>query len=139
MAVEVAQSFIKNAHFVVVGASSNRQKFGNRILRWYQSNDLPVTPINPKESTIEGLETLKSIEEVADPAHTSLSIITPPSVTLNVLRDAKRLGFKSIWIQPGAEDKSVVDFINEEKDLEVIHSGPCLLVKGPILLTKSRI
>ncbi|RCH86891.1 hypothetical protein CU098_005088 [Rhizopus stolonifer] len=135
----IAQNFIKNTQFIVVGASSNRQKFGNRILRWYQLNDLQVTPINPKENVIEGLPTLKSIEQVADPANTSISIITPPSVTLNVLQEAKRLGFKSIWIQPGAEDSHVVEYVEKENDLQVIHSGPCLLVKGPSLLVKSRI
>lgn len=92
-----------------------------------------------KENVIEGLPTLKSIEQVADPANTSISIITPPSVTLNVLQEAKRLGFKSIWIQPGAEDSHVVEYVEKENDLQVIHSGPCLLVKGPSLLVKSRI
>lgn len=34
MSNAIAQRFINNPYFIVVGASSNRQKFGNRILRW---------------------------------------------------------------------------------------------------------
>jgi predicted CoA-binding protein len=33
----VAQQFIKSPYFAVVGASANREKFGNRVLRWYGS------------------------------------------------------------------------------------------------------
>lgn len=28
------QQFIKSSYFAVVGASTNREKFGNRVLRW---------------------------------------------------------------------------------------------------------
>lgn len=31
----ISQAFIKAPHFAVVGASVNREKFGNRILRWF--------------------------------------------------------------------------------------------------------
>lgn len=31
----ISQAFIKAPHFAVVGASVNREKFGNRVLRWF--------------------------------------------------------------------------------------------------------
>jgi hypothetical protein len=31
----LSQTFIRSPQFAVVGASTNRSKFGNRILRWY--------------------------------------------------------------------------------------------------------
>jgi len=34
----------------------------------------------------------------------SLSIVTPPRVTLATLREAKTLGIKRVWMQPGAWD-----------------------------------
>ncbi|KAL4207645.1 hypothetical protein CU097_001146, partial [Rhizopus azygosporus] len=134
MSNSIAQQFIKNPHFVVVGASPDRQKFGNRILRWYQANGLDVTPIHPKESMIEGLNALNSIHQVTVPQQTSISIVTPPKVTLQVLQDAKQLGFKYIWIQPGAEDNAVKGYVAQNSDLKVILGGPCLLVDGPSLL-----
>jgi predicted CoA-binding protein len=63
-----------------------------------------------------------------------LSIITPPAVTLRVLEDAKSLGFKNIWIQPGGEDQKVREFANENTDIDIILGGPCILVDGPSLL-----
>ncbi|KAI8979918.1 CoA-binding protein [Pilobolus umbonatus] len=127
------QQFIQSPYFAVVGASSARNKFGNRILRWYQVNKLNVIPVNPKEAVIETIPTVSSIEELLHPQRTALSIITPPKVTLQVLQTAKRLGIKHIWIQPGAEDIEVLKYA-QEAGLNVIAGGPCLLVDGPSLL-----
>ncbi|KAL0082997.1 CoA-binding protein [Phycomyces blakesleeanus] len=131
--MSTVQRFIQCNQFAVVGASPSRSKFGNRILRWYQSNHLPVIPVNPKENSIETLDTIASIDELADPKHTGLSIITPPKVTLEILKKAKALGIENIWIQPGAEDAEVLNYCSQA-NLDVIAGGPCLLVQGPALL-----
>lgn len=39
--------------------------------------------------------TVKSLSDLPDPKETSVSIITPPPVTLKVLEEAKKLGSKS--------------------------------------------
>ncbi len=38
----------------VIGASSDRRKFGNRALRAFQRQGYTVVPINPNEAIIEG-------------------------------------------------------------------------------------
>ncbi|KAI7874572.1 NAD(P)-binding protein [Lichtheimia hyalospora FSU 10163] len=135
MNVNTAQRFIKSTHFAVVGASTDRSKYGNRVLRWYQDFGLPVTPINHKEKEVEGLVAIDSIDELKDPKETALSIITPPKVTLQVLKRAKELGISKLWLQPGAEDKAVLDYA-QEAGLDIIAGGPCILVSGPSLLTQ---
>ncbi|KAG2195216.1 hypothetical protein INT46_010783 [Mucor plumbeus] len=140
MTSNLSKQFFKSQYFAVVGASSSRTKFGNRVLRWYQSNGLDVTPIHPKESKIEELATKASIDQLPFPIKTSISIITPPSVTLGVLKEAKNLGMKEVWIQPGAEDQKVIDFAKEnESEMNIILGGPCILVKGSALLQESRL
>ena len=39
----------------VIGASSNRQKFGNRAVRAFVRQGYTVIPINPHEREVEGL------------------------------------------------------------------------------------
>lgn len=64
-----------------------------------------------------------------------MSIITPPKVTLKVLENAKKIGIQNVWIQPGAEDEAVIQFVNNNKSsINVIFGGPCILVDGPSLL-----
>lgn len=64
-----------------------------------------------------------------------MSIITPPKVTLQVLKRAKELGISKLWLQPGAEDKAVLDYARDA-GLDIIAGGPCILVSGPSLLTQ---
>ncbi|KAI5475830.1 hypothetical protein MNV49_000794 [Pseudohyphozyma bogoriensis] len=137
----MASIFFTAKHYAVVGASTDPAKFGNRVLRWYQSH-LPeqVTPINPKEKTIEGLDVLSSIKLLPDPTTTSISVITPPAVTLGVVKEALDLGINAIWLQPGSEDTAVKRFVavQEGAQQKVILGGPCILVLGAGLLDEEK-
>ncbi|KAI5920602.1 CoA binding domain-containing protein [Camillea tinctor] len=139
------KAFFSSPHFAVVGASSNPAKFGHKVLSWYTSHSLPVTPINPTTPSIstpsspEPLATLPSLSALPDPAHTSVSIITPPPATLEVLREAKRLGVPAVWLQPGTWDDEVLLYARGQGGYggEVVagdggagHAGWCVLVDG---------
>ena len=39
----------------VIGASTNRAKYGNRAVRAFRQRGYTVWPVNPHETTIEGL------------------------------------------------------------------------------------
>ncbi|PVG02430.1 NAD(P)-binding protein [Serendipita vermifera] len=134
----VQKLFISSPRFAVLGASVDRAKYGNKVLRWYQAHNLPVVPINSKVDEIEGVRTVASLEELESPMTTALSIITPPAITLNALRQVKDLGIPYVWIQPGAADSTVSDYIqNNGLGERVVHSGPCILVLGESLLANA--
>ncbi|KAH7017264.1 CoA binding domain-containing protein [Ilyonectria destructans] len=136
------RKFFASSAFAVVGASSNPAKFGHRVFTWYLVHDLPVTPINPVSATISALEedhpTVPDVTALPNPKQTSLSVITPPSTTLKVLQEAKKLGIPSIWLQPGSFDNEVMEFANEKGAFEAVvageggrgHEGWCVLVDG---------
>jgi len=118
--------FLSAEAFGVAGASSNRAKYGNKVLRCYQQHSRPVIPINPRAETIEGLLCVASVADL--PAEvTSLSIITPPTITEQVVEQAITRGIKNIWIQPGAESPHAVARC-EEAGINLIADGSCLLV-----------
>ncbi|KAF9267901.1 NAD(P)-binding protein [Marasmius fiardii PR-910] len=132
------QNFFKQKNFAVVGASKDQKKYGTKVLQWYKARDLDVTPIHPVQAELEGIKTLKNVGELSAPTETSISIITPAVITLQILEKAKELSVPSIWLQPGAEDASVIDFINNNdlKD-KVIYGGPCILIEGDSLRARS--
>ena len=45
----------------VVGASSDRRKFGNRALRAFRQQGYTVVPINPHETEVEGVRAYASV------------------------------------------------------------------------------
>ncbi|KAJ2961951.1 hypothetical protein NQZ79_g2833 [Umbelopsis isabellina] len=130
----IAREFLlDNKHFAVAGASTNRSKVGNQVLRWYQNNNLQVTPINPREPNVEGLTSITSVSELPDPKNTGLSIITPPSITLKTLQDAHAAGIKYVWLQPGTDDQEVLEYA-KNAGFKFVSGGPCILQIGTGLL-----
>ncbi|KAI9338693.1 CoA-binding protein [Zopfochytrium polystomum] len=132
--MNATSSFFQSQRFAVAGASADVSKFGYKVLRWYADRGLDVTPINPKTPAIDGITCTTSLRSLPEPTRTSLSVVTPPAVTLNVLKEAKELGIPAVWLQPGAENQAVMEWIGNEASAEsgmtVIAGGPCVLVLG---------
>jgi len=120
------ETFFASAAFGVAGASTNPDKFGNKVLRCYLQNGRKVVPINSNEPEIEGVPCVASISELP-PEVESISIITPPAVTAKLVPLAIEKGIKNIWMQPGAEHPDAVALCLEQ-GINVIADGSCLLV-----------
>ncbi|KAG8934537.1 hypothetical protein FRC03_010464 [Tulasnella sp. 419] len=137
----IQKSFFSSAQFAVVGGSKDESKIGTKLLRWYQAHKQPVTPLHPKEDAIADIKTVRQVSELPFPESTSLSIVTPPKVTLGVLKDAVAAKVPFVWIQPGAEDEAVVEYIKNTEGLsdKVVYGGPCVLVSGEELLEQARL
>jgi predicted CoA-binding protein len=123
---EEIDEFLQAEAFGVVGASSDRSKYGNRVLRCYQMHGLKAVPVNPRETEIEGAACVPSVLDLADEV-TSISVITPPAVTERVVEQAAAKGIRNIWMQPGAESRQAVDYCRTH-GINVIADGSCILV-----------
>lgn len=120
------ETFLQSPAFGVAGASTNRDKYGNKVLRCYQQNKHKVVPINPRAEVIEGVPCVPSVADLPGDVK-SLSIITPPKITERLIPEAAAKAIENIWMQPGAESAEAVR-LAEEKGLNVIADGSCLLV-----------
>lgn len=120
------QSFLASGPFAVVGASIDRSKYGNKVLRCYQQHGQEVYPINARASEVEGLKAYPSLAALPVKVQ-AISVITPPAVTEQVVRDAAAAGVTHIWMQPGAESDTAIATA-EALGMSVIAGGPCLLV-----------
>ncbi|HWQ08026.1 MAG TPA: CoA-binding protein [Holophaga sp.] len=123
---ELIQDFMARGPYAVVGATSNRDKYGNLVLRAYQQQGLEVYPINPRADEIEGLKAYPSLQALPVKVR-GVSIITPPAITEQVVEEAAKAGAEFVWMQPGAESPEAVRKA-EALGLKVIASGPCYLV-----------
>ncbi len=118
--------FLSGQRFAVAGASTDRSKYGNRVLRAYLDAGLEVIPVNPKESEVEGLPCVARIAELPDGVH-GLSIVTPPQVGVALVEAAAARGIRRVWFQPGAESPNALARARE-LGLAVIAGGPCVIV-----------
>ena len=120
------EHFLGGSPFAVVGASTNRVKYGNKVLRAYLQASLIAIPVHPSATHIEGLQAFPCLSSIPNSIH-GISIITPPNVTEKIVVEAAACGIKNIWIQPGAESESA-KATALKNDMNLIAGGPCILV-----------
>lgn len=120
------ERFLDGSPHAVVGASQDRSKYGNKVLRAYQQTSRPVYPVNPRANLIEGLTAYPDLTALPETVH-GISVIVPPVVALAVIDQAANLGIRHIWLQPGSEDDAVLARA-QALGLELIAQGPCILV-----------
>lgn len=120
------EEFLQSPEFAVIGASSNRNKYGNKVLRCYIQHQMKVYPVHPSEDEVEGLTVFSSVMELPNEVK-SISIITPPQITEEVVNEAIKRGIQNIWMQPGAESQQAIQNCLDHQ-INVIAKGPCILV-----------
>ncbi len=91
----------------VIGASSDRRKFGNRAVRAFRRQGYTVVPINPHEAEIEGLKAYRSVLDVPG-AIDMATLYVPPEIGEQVVEELARKSIPEVWLNPGAESDAVV-------------------------------
>ena len=91
----------------VVGASSNRHKFGNKALRAFRAEGYTVLAINPNEAEVEGLKTYPSVLDVPH-AIDMATVYVPPEIGITLLPQFAQKGIPEIWMNPGAESDEIL-------------------------------
>jgi predicted CoA-binding protein len=109
---------------------------------WYLAHDLQVTPVNPGSPTVnvggKDYPAIKNLSALAAPKETAVSIITHPAITIDILKEAQKIGIPAIWLQPGTWDDDVLQVANADGAFESVVYGPggrgsegwCVLVDG---------
>ncbi|OQE31982.1 hypothetical protein PENSTE_c001G09218 [Penicillium steckii] len=148
--MEAVKRFFSSPRFAVAGASNDSRKFGYKsitptvhttyFLAWYHQHSLPVTPLNPRAAQISlpsrTYDTVPSPSGLSSPAQTSLSVVTPPPVTLALLQEAHSVGIPAVWLQPGTFDDAVLEFAHAHFEAVIAGDGGqggegwCVLVDG---------
>ncbi|KAG6831718.1 hypothetical protein H0H87_004269 [Tephrocybe sp. NHM501043] len=137
LSVNKQEKFFASSQFAVIGASSDPSGLASQVLGWYRDKHMDVIPVHPREKRLDGLSAIPSISKLPSPSTTALTISATPHVTLSLLKQARELSIPSIWIQPGASDQNVVDYIEANNLSEkVIWGGPCILQEGDNLISR---
>jgi hypothetical protein len=112
--------------FAVVGASTNREKYGNIAYRSLKSHGKTVYPVNPRASEIEGDPCYPSITQLPEVPHVVVSVV-PSKLTEALVDEAAHVGVTHIWMQPGAESAEAIRKAHNA-GIHVVAQGPCIMV-----------
>ncbi len=92
----------------IIGASANRQKYGNKAVRSYQQAGWRVYPVNPHHDTIEGLPSFKSVLDIKG-AVDRVSMYVPPKIGLNIINEVALKKPSELYLNPGSESNELIE------------------------------
>jgi predicted CoA-binding protein len=92
----------------IIGASSNRGKYGNKALRAFERQGFRVLAINPNEREVEGHRTYASVLDVAETIDLA-TVYVPPHIGVRVIEDLAKKGIAEVWLNPGADGPEVIE------------------------------
>jgi uncharacterized protein len=92
----------------VIGASNARAKYGNRAVRAYLRQGWTVYPVNPHESSVEGLAVFAKVTDIPG-AVDRAALYVPPEIGETLLDDIKAKGIRELFVNPGAESDLLLE------------------------------
>lgn len=92
----------------VVGASTDRAKFGNKALRAYVRQGYQVFPVHRDAGEIEGLKAYSDLRDVPVRPLDRIAFYVPPSVGVTLLPAVSEVGCGELWVNPGAESDELL-------------------------------
>ena len=92
----------------VIGASTQRRKFGNKAVRAYRQRGWQVFPIHPTATEIEGIPAYRTVRDVPVARLDRASLYLPPAVGRTAIEDLAGMDCGEVWLNPGADSPEVV-------------------------------
>ena len=117
----------ENTVIALIGASNDKQKYGNKIYCDLRSKGYNVVPINPKEKLIEGDKAYASIEEMESLPDIA-NFVVPPPVAMKITPHISELGIKHLWFQPGSESKELETWLKNTEGIKYLINS-CIMVE----------
>ena len=115
----------KNQTYAIIGASSNLEKYGYKVLKDLHDAGYKVIPVNPKGGEILGLSVRVSLEKISETIDVVV-FITQPKIVEKILPKVHKMGIKKVWFQPGSESEESINFCEQNKIEYIAHA--CVMI-----------
>lgn len=97
----------------ILGASTDRSKFGNKSVRAHLQQGFEVFPINPKGGEIEGRKVYARLADVPVERLDRVSVYLPPQLGIKLLDEIAAKGCDELWLNPGSESDELIERAND--------------------------
>ena len=118
--------WLRRRRIAVCGATPKRDRWGYIVFRRLLDEGYDVIPVHPTAPHVDHISCVPSLTEIPGGVD-AVSVITPPSASLDVLQDAADIGSPPCWFQPGASSHEA---LAKARELGIaVIDGPCVLVE----------
>jgi predicted CoA-binding protein len=122
--MSLSQDMLTLHTWAVVGASTDKEKYGYKLYKKLKDHGYQVYPVNPGYDTIEGDKCYHSLSELPEKPEV-IDMVVNPRIGIKVIDEADQLGIQNIWLQPGTHNDEIVKSI-EQKGMQYVKD--CVLV-----------
>lgn len=124
------EEMLSKKRWAVYGISPDESKFGYKIPLRMLEHGYEIIGINKKYAgqDIGGIKVLSSLAEIEGSVD-CIDVIVNPKISLQVIAEAKELGIRNLWFQPGTWDEEVLRKA-EEADMSVVHEACVYAILG---------
>jgi predicted CoA-binding protein len=123
---QAIDSFLSCRRVAVVGVSRQPKDFSRQVFRAFVERGYDAVPVNAAGGEVDGRRCVGRVGEVTPPVEGAL-LLTPPSVTDQVVRECAEAGVRRVWMHrgggSGAVSPGAVAFCRE-RGIEVV-DGEC--------------
>jgi predicted CoA-binding protein len=124
---KLIEEFLERGNvFAVVGASRDNRKYGHQVYKDLRDAGYTVYPVNPNADKILGDKCYPSLESLPETPQV-VDLVVPPKATNQIVKDCKKLGIEKVWMQPGSESETALNFC-KENNIKVTY-GVCIMVE----------
>lgn len=116
--------FFSGGCWAVVGVSQDATKYGSQVHRRLKKRGERVYPVNPRVRDIGGETCYPDLVSLPEDV-SQIVIVIPPKNTEEVVVEAVACGITRVWMQPGSESKTAVEYCRAH-GVNVIY-GRCIL------------
>jgi len=113
----------------ILGASADEQRYAFKAQRLLKQKGHRVIPVNARQRTIDGDQTVASLAEIDQPVDT-LTVYVRPSVSSRCREDIERLNPGRVIFNPGTENPTLAEALvragircEEECTMVLLRSG----------------
>ncbi len=124
---ELIKKFLNKTNiFVVAGASRDPKKYGYQVYKDLKEAGYKVYPVNPNADRILGDKCYLDLGDLPVKPDV-VDVVVPPRVTEEIVKTCKRLGITKVWMQPGSESETAIEFC-DKNHIDVVY-GVCVMIE----------
>ncbi len=122
---ELINEMFEKKRWAVVGATPNKEKFGNKLFNKLLSRGYDVYPVNPTYDEVEGHKAYKDVLSL--PEVDCIDVVVPKKLAMGIIDMAVEKNIKNVWFQPHTYDDEIIAYA-KSKGLNVVYDH-CVLVE----------
>lgn len=91
----------------IIGASSDRSKFGNKAVRAFIHKRWKVYPVHPTAGNIENVPAFESVSKIPEKPDW-ISVYVNQKILRQLLPEIAKIGCQQLWLNPGTDSDEIV-------------------------------